>query len=155
MGGVSYGIVKAKIRSKKWNITYGKAKEIYEERREPREIEKRWPARIRRLFGRLRSGHAKELKDYRHRFLKTESSGVCIHCDLDADETIAHIICECPQLEGRRRRILGPDAKMSMLTTEPELCRKFLSTRFDQLDDRMNMEEDEGGGSQGCSGPQM
>ena len=42
---INYGIVKAKIRSKKWNIMYGKAKEIYEERREPREIEKRWPAR--------------------------------------------------------------------------------------------------------------
>ena len=116
-------------------------------------MEKSWTAPIRRLYSRLRSGHDKELKDYRHRFLKIESSGLCIHCDMETPETIEHVLCECKLLETRRREIFKEEAVTTeMLTSEPVKCLNLLSARFKKLKERVKMVEDEGGGSQGCSG---
>ena len=70
----------------------------------------------------LRSGHAKHMRDYKHLFLKTDPTGFCIHCDLDAPETIKHVMCECPQLETKRRSIFDGPVEMSMMTSEPEIC---------------------------------
>ena len=131
----------------KWTVEGERAKETFEDRRNTKIEEKSWPASTRRLFTRLRSGHAKELKDYRHRFLKTESSAVCIHCDMDALETIKHVMCECPQLDERRRKIFNGPAVMTDLSKNPGKCLELLTMRFEKL--RMNdkMVEDEGGGS--------
>ena len=72
---ITYGIARAKIKNMKWAVEGERAKETFGERRNTKQEEKSWTASTRRLYARLRSGHAKELKDYRHRFLKTESAG--------------------------------------------------------------------------------
>ena len=76
-----------------------------------------------------------------------ELSGVCIHCDMDAPETIKHVMCECPQLNERRRKIFDGPAVMTDLSENPGKCLELLTVRFEKL--RMNdkMVEDEGDGS--------
>ena len=101
----------------------------------------------RRLYGRLRSNHDKSLRDYQHRFLKTDMTGMCIHCDSEAAETIEHVLLECPALEARRMRMFGERVAMNDLVDQPEKCRKFLVARFEKLNDRRKLVEDEGGGS--------
>ena len=152
---VTFRIVRAKIRNRRWEIQHERAKNIYQERRKPKEAERAWPASIRRLYARLRSGHAKELKDYQKRFLKTVSSDICIYCEADAAETIKHILCDCSQLEERRARTFDGDVSIDMLTTHPDICRKILAARFKQLNNERKLVEDEGGGSpQDCTGLQ-
>ena len=48
-------------------MRHERASKIFEERRRPRDVEKKWPMRVRSMFSRLRSGHATELKAYRKR----------------------------------------------------------------------------------------
>ena len=50
-------------------------------------IEKKWPKAVRSLFSRLRTGHAKELKSYRH-FIALEDDSIC----LLEEETIKHVL---------------------------------------------------------------
>jgi len=144
---VTFRIVRAKIRNRRWEIGGEKAKGIFGERRKPLEVEKSWPAHTRRLYARLRSGHAKELRDYQHRFLKTDATGWCIHCDMEEAETINHILCDCPQMSERRQRIFGGPVAESAMVTLPEKCLEFLEVRLPKLRGGSKMEEDEGGGS--------
>ena len=61
---VTENIVRAKIRNRKWKVEHERAAKMYGERRKPKEIEKSWPANTRRLYARIRSDHAKELRCY-------------------------------------------------------------------------------------------
>ena len=61
---VKFNIVQAKIRSFRWEVKYKRAADIFETRRSPKEEEKSWPKKIRRLHGTIRCNHAKELKSY-------------------------------------------------------------------------------------------
>ena len=57
--------VKARIKRRRWNVEHGRAVEIYEKKRKPNmEVEKKWPQKVRTLYARLRTNHAKELKSY-------------------------------------------------------------------------------------------
>ena len=151
---VTYNIAKAKIKNSKWQFEHDRAGEIYGERRKPKEAEKKWPMKIRSMFSRLRCDHATELKSYRKR-IKLDQEDKCIHCDMDAVDNIKHILCECPQLEEKRRRLHPERFTVQMLTTHPEVCRKLLATRFEKLRDDRKEVEDEGGGSPAdCTGPQ-
>ena len=129
---VTYGIAKAKIRSRKWEVTHGRAKQTFGERRKPKEMEQKWPAKIRRVFTRLRCGHAKELRSYRKR-IDMETEDECTYCEDGVPETIEHVVCKCPQMEARRRSISAEKFKIQMMTTEPEKCRRMLQTGFPVL----------------------
>ena len=152
---VTMNIAKAKIKNVKWKIDHERAKEMFKERRNPKEIEKKWPMKIRSMFSRLRCDHATELKSYRKR-IKLDAEDICIYCDMDAVDNIQHVLCECPALEGKRVRLHTEKFTASMMVTHPEICRKLLATRFTELNDDRKEVEDEGGGSSvtGCSGPQ-
>ena len=84
------------------------------------------------MFTRLRSDHAKELKKCRKR-IGIDISDICIYCDSDSEESIEHVLCECPQLEEKRRRAHPEKFTLDMMTTHPEVCRKVLSTRFKKI----------------------
>ena len=65
---VTHAIMKAKIKAQSWPLTHTRAEKTYQDLRKPNyKIEKEWPKRVRSLFSRLRTGHAVELKAYRHR----------------------------------------------------------------------------------------
>ena len=66
---VTENIVRAKIRNRKWKVEHERAAKMYGERRKPKEIEKSWPASTRRLYARIRSEHAKELRCYQKKRL--------------------------------------------------------------------------------------
>ena len=73
-----------------------------------------------------------ELKSYRFR-LGQEEDAVCDECG-DEEETIEHIICNCPAEEARRQRLQdGGVFRMMMMTTHAETCRKLLERRFEGL----------------------
>ena len=151
---VTLNVARAKIKNEKWRVSHERASKIFEERRRPRDVEKKWPMRVRSMFSRLRSGHATELKAYRKR-IGLDVSDLCIHCDMDAVEDIHHILCVCPQLEETRRRLHPENFVDSMLTMHLEVCRKLIAKRFEQLNEGMKEVEDEGGGSPSdCTGPQ-
>lgn len=140
----TFGIIKAKIKNIKWKIDHQRAKDTFQERRKPKSIENSWPAEVRRVYGRVRSGHAKELRHYRKR-IGMDTDATCIFCELDEDETIEHLVCRCTQLEARRMA-LGGDFNVGTLTSDPEKCRKLLMSRIEKLNYRKEV-EDEGGGS--------
>ena len=151
---VTLNITKAKTKNTKWNIGHKRAKEMYGERRRPKEIERNWPMDVRRTYSRLRSDHATELKVFRKR-IGLDSEDICIHCDMDAVETIEHVLCKCPQLEEKRNREHPGKFNTEMLVTNPEVCRRLLSSRYTKLQEGRRMVEDEGGGSPtDCTGPQ-
>ena len=104
---VSRKIVKAKIKGKKWEITHPRAKETYMERRAPRKnIEKAWPRKVRTMYARLQTDHEKNLKDWRHRMLGKEETGMCEKCELEPETTI-HILAKCPATSKLRREMFG------------------------------------------------
>ena len=142
---VTFNITKAKIKNEKWKIGHERAREIFEDRRKPKDEESKWPMRVRNMFRRLRCDHATELKCYGKR-IGLEASDMCIHCDMDAVENIRHVLTECPQLEARRRSLHPDRFTVSMMTTHPEVCRKLLASRFEELKECRKMVEDEGGG---------
>ena len=88
---VTHDIDKAKIKARTWPVKHQRAKETYQGTRKPKsKIEKKWPKCVRSLYARLRTGHVKELKTYRHR-LGLEEDGICAECKLE-DETIEHVL---------------------------------------------------------------
>ena len=152
---VTFNIAKAKIKSRKWEITHPRAKETFLSMRKTKEIESSWPPRVKRLFARLRSGHAKELRSYRHR-VGLDSQPFCIHCTADAPETIEHVLCHCDTLDASRLNLWPEEFKIDMLGSHPEVCRKLLVKRFTGLQIEKKMEEDQGGGDPvGREGPQL
>ena len=95
---VAFAIAKARIKRRKWMPTHERAITTYEDRRQPRtDIECTWPRKVRTLFARLRSGHAKELRHYMYT-IEQEDDPTCTSCK-EADETIGHVLCHCPALD--------------------------------------------------------
>ena len=130
---VTHAIMKAKIKAKRWPIKHQRAKDIFKTAQKPRfKIEGKWPKHVRSLYSRLRTDHAMELKTYRLR-LGQEEDAVCEKCGLE-DETIKHILCNCPAIDTKRRE-LWQDEKIDVsdLVKEPDKCRKLLELRFEEL----------------------
>ena len=128
---VTHAIVKAKIKGRKWNLTHDRAKEMYRDRRHPKmDVEKMWPRKARRLYAKLRSGHTMELKHYRHK-VDAEEDGLCDECEVE--ETLQHVLCECRSLDEARARNWEGIMDISMMVSEPEICRKILAHRFGAL----------------------
>ena len=129
---VTFGIVKAKIRNLPWRPTHNRAMETYGDRLKPKyDVEKKWPAAVRRLYSRLRTGHAVELMSYA-KFICKEEDDTCPLCE-DAIDKILHVICKCPGLEARRRMLSNEPFTINMMVTHPEMCRTLLASRFDGL----------------------
>ena len=130
---VTHQIVKAKIKGRKWEIEHPRAKITYGEARKPNfKIEREWPKKARTLYSRLRTGHAKELKQYRHR-IEQEDDALCEMCQME-EETTEHILCRCEKEEAARFQIHpGGQFTLNMLVTHPEECRKLLERRFKDL----------------------
>lgn len=140
---VPFGITKAKIKAEKWRIVHDRAREMYGERRKPRsDIEKKWPRRIRSQFARLRTDHAKELKIYQKKIENIEDA-TCEVCG-EGDETIKHVLCQCPGLADERRKLRSGEWKIQMMVTEPEICRKLLQQRFHGLREKTPSEDTRG-----------
>jgi len=128
---VTHAITKAKIKAQKWQTTHPRAKEIYGERKRPRtEIESKWPRSVRTLYGRLRTGHAKELNYYQHKIGNIPSPN-CEECS--EIEDIQHVLTKCPRLEEARVRHWHSKVDVSMLVSHPEECRQILAHRFPRL----------------------
>ena len=128
---VSHEIVKARIKRRKWSITHERAKVTYGDRRSPRfDVEKQWPRSERRLFARLGTGHAKELKRYAY-LIDSEDDPTCI-CG-EAEESIQHVLCECESLARERALHAASPVTIMDMTLEPEMCRKILQSRFPGL----------------------
>ena len=154
---VTFNIVKAKIKNRKWEIghgTDGRAAKMFGERRRPTKEERSWPEKIQRVFARLRCGHAKELKEYQKR-IGTASSGICIYCDLDEEETVEHVLCRCPQLEIARREEWPEVFNIEMLVTNPDVCRRVLGRRYPALRKIGIREEESSGGGPSDRGVQQ
>ena len=108
----------------KWTPQHSRARATYQERRNPKsEVERTWPRQVRTLFARLRTGHSKELRQYRY-MIEKDDEPTCQECD-DDEETIEHILCHCPALERIRRLIFEEPPTMAQMTKQPEMCRKF------------------------------
>ena len=129
---VTHKIVKAKIKSRKWTVKNEKAVEIYQSRRGPRfDIEKQWPKKVRSKFAQLRSGHAMELRYYRHK-IGVDFSALC-PSDCGVPEKITHVLCECASAEEARMRHWEGDVTPSMLTSHPDVARMILATKYGDL----------------------
>ena len=132
---VTFSIVRAKVKSSKWEIghgTDGRAAEMFGERRSTKTDERSWPEKIKQLFGRIRCGHAKELKSYQKRIGLTDC-GTCTYCDMDEQETVEHVLCKCPQLELARRELWPDEFNMKMMVMNPDVCLKLLGRRYPAL----------------------
>ena len=128
---VTHAIVKAKIKSRKWDVTHARARAAYGERRGPEvKVEVKWPRKVRTLFSRLRTGHAKELRYYRY-LVEMEDDPMC-DCG-EEEETIDHVLCRCQGLEEMRRREAEGQVTIDMMVTKPEMCRKILQHKFGGL----------------------
>ena len=130
----THGIVKAKIRNRRWKVTHKRAKQTFRDRTSTKaEIECLWPRSTRSLYARLRSNHAKELKHYRHHKLKTEPDALC-PCGTGEEETIDHLLTRCPRLDDAREKYCpGRNLTVEMLVKEPDICRKILATLYVRL----------------------
>lgn len=129
---VSHKIIKAKIKRQGWSITHERARKIYKHRRSPiNDVEKKWPRRVRTLFARLRSGHAMQLKAYRH-FIELEDDALCEE-GCGKEETLEHMLCECVATEAARQRLWDGQVEICMMIDQPETCRKILMTRINEL----------------------
>ena len=128
---VTRDIIKARIKRRPWEVTHERALATYGKRRKPKfEIEKQWPKNVRVLFVRLRTGHAMELKWYRH-FIGMEEEDVCEGCGVP--ETIEHVLCHCWSTQAARRKHWGGTVGIDMMTSHPEICRRILSAVYGQL----------------------
>ena len=132
---IPFGILKAKVKSKKWKISHSRAKQMYGDRRGPKtKVEKKWSRRQRTLFARLRTNHAKELKHYQHRIGNVEDA-ICDICG-EGEETITHVLCSCPALEAKRQQIHSGVWTLDMMVDSPEKCRQLLQHRFPALKEK-------------------
>ena len=130
---VTHSIIRAKIRGKKWPVTHERAAKMYKEKRGPiYEVERNWPRNARRNFQQLRTDHSKLLKNYRY-LIDLEEDPFC-DCGMQEEETIEHILCRCPALELQRIRHFAGEVTVSMMVTEPEICRRILKHRFKDLE---------------------
>ena len=129
---VTKSILDAKIKSQTWTTHQERAKMTYANHQSPLAIERSWPQPVRRLYQRLRTGHAKELRYYRWK-IGIEKGKLCTICDLGRDETIEHVMCECPALAYWRTFYSKNPVSIEMLVDEPEVCRSILAKRYPGL----------------------
>ena len=88
---VMHVTAKARIRRKKWTIGYDRAAEVYGGRRRPKfDVERKWPGNVQLLYARLRSGHAKELRDYMYKI--DQRDDLFCDCGLGVEQTIEHVM---------------------------------------------------------------
>ena len=112
-------------------ITHRRAEETYASRRKPRfDLEQKWPRSVRTLYARLRTGHVKELKQYRY-LIDQEDDPYC-ECGM-GEETIEHLLCKCPSLERARALNVEGTVSMELMVSDPEGCRRILQTKFQGL----------------------
>ena len=112
-------------------MQHARAQETYGVRKKPKfEVEKAWTRSVRTLFARLRTGHTPELKQYKYHIEKEDDP--YWECG-ETEETIKHVLCECPRLA--RARALGSEEPVTIrhMTTDPGRCRRILSARFPGL----------------------
>ena len=127
---ITHAIAQARVRKRKWTVEHDRAKEVFGAKRKPKwEVEKAWPRRVRSLYARLRSGHSKELREYRYKIDAEDDP----YCDCREEETIQHILCDCPLLEMTRRSIMQEPVTLHHLVTEPDKCRRLLTTKIEEL----------------------
>ena len=130
---VTHQILKAKIKSRSWEVNHDRARATYGERRKPKvKVEKKWPRSVRSLYARLRTGHAMELAAYRHR-IDEDANPMCEICG-EEEETIEHVLCRCPADEQFRRQNSRDEVKIAHMTSDPDLCRRILVRRFPVLE---------------------
>ena len=127
---ITQAIAYAKVKKKIWKITHKRAKTIFQEKFKPKlEIEKKWPRRVQSMFSRLRSGHCKELKQYRYKIDVEDDPW----CECGEVESIEHVLCDCPILDEIRRRVIEEPVEPHHLVTKPEEARTILAKRFENL----------------------
>ena len=137
---ITHAIAQARIKNSKWAVEHQRAQEVYREKRKPKfKAEKSWSRRVRSLYARLRTGHAKQLKQYRYQIDADDDP----YCVCGEEEDIRHILCECPILDKVRREIMQEPVEMHHLVTEPEKCRLILATKINELKENMNIGEPE------------
>ena len=121
---VTHQILKAKIKSRSWEVNHDRARATYGERRKLKvKVEKKWPRSVRSLYARLRTGHAMELGAYRHR-IDEDANPMCEICG-EEEETIDHVLCRCPADEQFRRQNSRDELKIAHMTSDPDLCRRI------------------------------
>ena len=127
---ITQAIAIARVKKKRWPITHKRAKDIYQDKLKPNvEVERLWPRRVQSLFSRLRSGHAKELKQYLYKIDVADDP----LCECGEVESTEHILCECPILETTRRAVMQEPVFPHHLVSEPEKARRILAKRFKDL----------------------
>ena len=91
-----------------------------------------------------RTGHSKLLAQYRYLIDKADSP-LC-ECGNDDEEqeeqTIDHLLCKCHLLNSSREQLKIHNISPDWMVTEPDLCRRLLSTRFPELKLGTGTEED-------------
>ena len=137
---VTHDIMKARIKRRPWKVTHDRAKATYKNRTKPKvEIESRWTRRVRTLYARLRTGHAKELRSYQYKIGISEDP----ECSCGSKrETIQHLICDCPELEEERRKHFDGKVTQNHLVTHPEECRTILAKKITALETYKNTNEE-------------
>ena len=140
---VTHEIIKAKIRRAPWQISHPEAKETFRNRRKPQlDIESRWPRNVRVLYSQLRTGHCKELRDYRW-VIEADDDNTCQQCNLQEPETINHVFLRCPILHQARHLHADGKTTMDMLVLDPDKSRQILAARFEGLMLPHSMEPEE------------
>ena len=128
---ITLAIATAKIRKRKWNPTHKRALEIYQDKKKPKlEVERQWPRSVQSLYSRLRSNHAKELKQYMYR-IDVADDPYC-ECE-EGEESTIHVLMHCPKLDSIRRSIMQEPVTPHHLVSDPEKSRRILAARFKDL----------------------
>ena len=142
---VTRNIIKARVKRRPWEVKHERVLATFGNRRKPKfEIEKEWPKRVCVLFTRLRSGHAMELKGYRH-FIGIEEDDLCNSCGVP--ETIEHVLCHCWSTQVARQKLWEGTVTIDMLTSHPDTCRQILSSVYAELNVKEETETTLGSGS--------
>ena len=73
-----------------------------------------WPRNVRSLYARLRTGHAKELRDYRYK-IDQEDDPFCDYtgCGQEVAQTIQHVLVDCPALKTVTKECRGKSHQRS------------------------------------------
>ena len=77
----------------------------------------------------MRTGHAKELRQYRYLIDKEDDP----MCECGMEETIEHILCNCEITVARRAVHFEGPVTVDMPVTDTQRCRKFLEPRNAKL----------------------
>ena len=124
---VTYNIVKAKIKPRKWEIVHVRARETYKERGMPKFEIERWP------HSQLFTGHAKELRHYQYLICIKDVEGPS--CTYAAKtQTIKDLVCECLELEEEIRQFSTGAVTVNDIVTHTDECHKLPSSKIFKLE---------------------